>query len=99
MSFRVFLVVQGAIDLAAHSIAERGLGPAPSLRDHFLILRDQGLLDHALAEQLAAAVRVRNLIGLAYALIDPTKRHAAAVEIAGLVDPFCAAILAQADRG
>ena len=49
VSFRVYLALQEAIDLASHVIAERGWGPAASLRDHFLILQRQGVIDASLA--------------------------------------------------
>jgi hypothetical protein len=34
-SFRVYLAMQEAVDLASHVIADQAWGPAPSLRDHF----------------------------------------------------------------
>ena len=63
VSFRVYLGVQEAIDVASHVIADEGWGPAPSLRDHFTILAARGVLEHELAETLAASVKIRNLIG------------------------------------
>jgi len=49
------------------------------------------------ANQLAAAVKVRNLIGHGYAAVDAQKMHAAALEILALVDPFCEAVLSFAE--
>lgn len=60
VAFRVYLLMQEAIDLAAHVIAEEGLGPAPSLREHFTIVAERGVVDAAIAQQLAAGVKVRN---------------------------------------
>lgn len=97
VSFRVYLLVQDAIDICSHIIADQGWGPVPSLRDHFMFLSDKGVLPNDLASQLAAAVKVRNVVGHGYAAVDPRKMHEAAVEIGTLVDPFCAAVLAFAE--
>ena len=55
VAFRVYLVVQECVDLAAHVVADEGWGPAPSLRDHFAILGAHGVLDAAVAAALVAA--------------------------------------------
>jgi uncharacterized protein YutE (UPF0331/DUF86 family) len=73
VSFRVYLGVQEAIDLASHIVADEGWGPAPSLRDHFTILATKGVLAPDVALGLAAGVKIRNLIGYAYAEIDPVR--------------------------
>jgi uncharacterized protein YutE (UPF0331/DUF86 family) len=93
VSFRVYLLVQDAIDICSHIIADQGWGPVPSLRDHFTFLADKGVLPSGLAGQLAAAVKVRNLVGHGYVAVDPQKMHEAAVEIVAMVDPFCASVL------
>ena len=97
VSFRVYLLVQDAIDICSHIIADQGWGPVPSLRDHFTFLSGKGVLPSGLAGQLAAAVKVRNLVGHGYAAVDPRKMHEAAIEIGALVDPFCAAVLEFAE--
>ena len=97
VSFRVYLVMQEAIDLCSHVIADQGWGPVPSLRDHFSLLADKGVLSSDLAGRLSAGVKLRNLVGHGYAEVDPTKMQAAARELAGLVDPFCNAMLAFAE--
>jgi uncharacterized protein YutE (UPF0331/DUF86 family) len=97
VSFRVYLLVQDAIDICSHVVADQGWGPVPSLRDHFTFLADQGVLPSALADQLAAAVKVRNLVGHGYAAVDARKMHEAAHQIIALVDPFCEAILSFAE--
>jgi uncharacterized protein YutE (UPF0331/DUF86 family) len=97
VSFRVYLVMQEAIDLCSHVIADQGWGPVPSLRDHFALLAEKGVLSSDLAGRLSAGVKLRNLVGHGYAEVDPTKMQAAARELAGLVDPFCNAMLAFAE--
>lgn len=93
VSFRVYLGVQEAIDLASHVIADEGWGPAPSLRDHFAILATRGVLEPDVASTLAASVKIRNLIGHAYAAVDAAKLHEAANELLAVLDRFCAAVL------
>jgi uncharacterized protein YutE (UPF0331/DUF86 family) len=46
---------------------------------------------------LAGGVKVRNLIGHAYADVDPAKLHEAAAELVGVLDAFCAAVLSYAE--
>jgi uncharacterized protein YutE (UPF0331/DUF86 family) len=97
VSFRVYLGVQEAIDLAAHLAADQGWGPLPTLREHFGLLATKGVLDPVLAGDLGAAVKVRNLIGHAYAEVDPIKLYPAASKLVGLLESFCAAVLAFAE--
>jgi uncharacterized protein YutE (UPF0331/DUF86 family) len=97
VSFRVYLGMQEAIDLASHLIADEGWGPAPSLRDHFTILASKGVLTDLVAKGLGAGVKVRNLIAHGYAVVDPVKLHAAAIELTSLLEAYCAAMLAFAE--
>jgi uncharacterized protein YutE (UPF0331/DUF86 family) len=98
VSFRVYLVIQEAIDICSHVIADQGWGPVASLRDHFTLLGDKGVLPADLAGRLATGVKVRNLVGHGYAAVDPEKMHDAAVTLAALIDPFCKAILTFAEN-
>ena len=97
VSFRVYLAMQEAIDLCSHVIADEGWGPAPSLREHFTILATRGVLAAELARELASGVKIRNLIGHAYAEIDPAQLHAAARRLPELLEAFCAQTLAFAE--
>jgi uncharacterized protein YutE (UPF0331/DUF86 family) len=97
VSFRVYLSVQQAIDLCAHIIADQGWGPVASLRDHFTVMADRGILPAELAAQLATAVKVRSLVGHGYADVDPEKMREAAVELVSLIDGFCDAVLVFAE--
>jgi uncharacterized protein YutE (UPF0331/DUF86 family) len=96
-SFRVYLAMQEAIDICSHMIADEGWGPAPSLRDHFTILAAKGVLDASLAGQLAAGVKIRNLIGHAYVEVDSVRLHAAAQELQELLEVFVTQVLSFAD--
>lgn len=97
VSFRVYLIAQEANHVAAHVITDQGWGPTTSLHEHFSTLAARAVVAPDLAERWASAIKVRNLIGHGYAAVDPAKLHAAARELAGLIDPFCAAVLAFAE--
>ena len=97
VAFRVYLVVQEAVDIASHIISDEGWGPAPSLRDHFVILQQRGVIDAPLAGELSAAVKVRNVVAHAYTEIDASKLHEAATELAPLGERYCASVLSWAE--
>lgn len=97
VAFRVYLLMQEAIDLASHVISDQGWGPAPSLREHFVILIEHQVIPAELGTRLAAGIKVRNLIGHAYVDIDPAKMYEAAQEVLLLVEPYCAAVLAYGE--
>lgn len=93
VAFRVYLVMQEAVDLAAHVIADRGWGPAPNLRDHFGILASKGVIAPDVATDLSAGIKIRNLIGHAYVEIDAQKLHTAAMHLIRIAEPYCKAVL------
>jgi uncharacterized protein YutE (UPF0331/DUF86 family) len=97
VAFRFYLVVQEAVDLSSHVVSDQGWGPLPTLREHFSVLRDKGVLPGPVADALAAAIKIRNLIGHAYVDIDPDKLHAAAEALDPLIEPFCASVLTYAE--
>lgn len=98
VAFRVYLVMQHVVDIAAHVIADEGWGPAPSLRDHFAVLEQRGVLDAPLVAPLSSAIKVRNLIAHGYVAVDPMKLHAAAVALAPVAERFCAVVMEWAER-
>jgi uncharacterized protein YutE (UPF0331/DUF86 family) len=97
VAFRVYLVVQESVDIAAHLIADEGWGPAPSLRDHFAVLQQRGVIDAALAGELSSSVKVRNVIAHGYAEVDVAKLHAAGVELGPIAERYCARVLTWAE--
>lgn len=79
-------------------VADQGWGPAPSLREHFVILRERGVIDAATESSLGAGVKVRNLIAHGYAEVDRDKLHAAASALGPLVERYCALVLDWVQR-
>lgn len=73
VSFHLFLLVQDAQDLAAHLIAERGLGVPTSQRESFALLANAGLIAPDTADQMAKLASLRNRIAHAYGDLDPVR--------------------------
>ena len=73
ISFGLFLLVQDAIDLAAHLIAARGLGVPTSHRESFEILAKAGVLTPESASTMAALASLRNRIAHSYGDLDPVR--------------------------
>ncbi len=62
--------IQSAIDLAAHVIADEGLGLPNDLKDNFVILKKAKLISADLARQLQKMVGFRNIAVHDYTSID-----------------------------
>lgn len=70
VSMSVLVVVQEAIDIALHIASDEGWGVAARYAEAFTILAQRGVLDPALAHELAAAVQLRNRIAHGYGSLD-----------------------------
>jgi uncharacterized protein YutE (UPF0331/DUF86 family) len=70
LSFHLFLLVQDAVDLAAHMVAERGLAVPASQRESFEALARAGVLTAQSAEAMARMASLRNRIAHSYGEID-----------------------------
>ncbi|MGH8597698.1 MAG: type VII toxin-antitoxin system HepT family RNase toxin [Gammaproteobacteria bacterium] len=73
LSFGLFILIQDAIDLAAHLIAARGLGVPSSQRESFEILTGAGLLNKELAADMGQIAALRNRIAHSYGDVDPVR--------------------------
>jgi len=62
---------QAALDLAAHIVADEGLGLPGTLKEAFGLLRDHGLVSAQLADNLARMAAFRNLAVHDYEGLDP----------------------------
>lgn len=70
MLFNLQMAVQNCIDLAAHIVAEEGLGVAGSTNELFYLLEEQGHIGQELTEKMIRAVGFRNLIVHEYGKLD-----------------------------
>ncbi len=73
IAFHLFLLVQDAVDLAAHVVAERGLGVAASLRETFQFLATAGLISAESAAAMGGLASLRNRIAHTYGGVDPVR--------------------------
>lgn len=62
--------IQSAVDLAAHVIAEEGLGLPRSLKEHFELLSNSGVISDEVAARMQAMVGFRNIAVHEYERID-----------------------------
>lgn len=84
VSFNLMLAVQSCSDIASHIIADEGWPPAATLAEGFVRLRDEGVIDGAVARSMGQAVGLRNIVAHGYAGVDPTLVYDAATR--GLAD-------------
>lgn len=71
----LLVAIQECIDLAAHWLADEGWDVAESYREIFLALAEHGVVDPVLAERLASAAGLRNLIVHRYGNVDWARVH------------------------
>lgn len=89
--------VQAAIDLAAHIVASEGLGLPDSLRDHFRLLQQAGIISPALTEKMIAMVGFRNIAVHNYQKLDLDILKSILQHNLGDLETFCRAILIHYD--
>jgi uncharacterized protein YutE (UPF0331/DUF86 family) len=73
LSFHLFLLIQDAVDLAAHLVAERGLAVPASQRESFEALARAGLVTQKSAAAMARMASLRNRIAHSYGEIDTVR--------------------------
>lgn len=88
----LFVALQQCLSIAAHWLAWRRLDVPAAYRDTILALRDRGVLDAELAERIAAATGLRNLIAHRYAALDAARIHEFATQHVGDLESFCNAV-------
>jgi uncharacterized protein YutE (UPF0331/DUF86 family) len=96
VTLNLYVAIQNCLDLAAHWLAD-GIWDVPgSYAEMFAALADHGVVDHALAQWLAAASGLRNLIAHQYGALDYRRVHAMASTGLADLEAFCAALAARA---
>jgi uncharacterized protein YutE (UPF0331/DUF86 family) len=86
--------IQATIDLAAHLISGRAWGLPESLRAHFQILADHGVISADLGVRLCAMVGFRNIAVHDYERIDREILKAIVRERLGDLEEFACAVKA-----
>lgn len=70
IAFNLLLLVQDALDLAAHLVAERGLAVASTQRESFDALARAGLISQESAAAMSRMASLRNRIAHSYGDLD-----------------------------
>jgi uncharacterized protein YutE (UPF0331/DUF86 family) len=73
VSFHLLLLVQDALDLAAHLIAEQGLAIPSSQRESFSALAEAGFVAKDTAAAMGQMASLRNRIAHTYSSLDPVR--------------------------
>lgn len=76
----LFVALQDVLSLATHWLADEGVAVPQSYREVFTELGDRDVVPRDLADRLAAASGLRNLVAHQYAVVDWARIH----EIASL---------------
>ena len=84
--------IQGCIDLAVHACADEALGAPAGPGEAFGLLARAGRIDKRLAERLAGAAGLRNLIVHRYASVDGDRILAVIRNDLGDLEAFVAAL-------
>lgn len=73
LKYLFITAIEGCIDAAQHVCASEGFGPPDDNASAVRLLAEHGVLEDAIAREVAAAVGVRNLLVHRYAEIDDTR--------------------------
>ena len=92
----LFVALQECVSLAAHWLADSGVDVPAGYREMFLMLASEGALDRSLAERLAAASGLRNLIAHQYGALDLARIYEIAASNLDDLQDFCEALARKA---
>lgn len=95
VAFNIQLAVQNCVDMAAHIIAEAGLGVPGGVNEMFYMLEDQGYLSFELTEKMVHAVGFRNLVVHEYGKIDLKRMYQIASSDINDLNEFLNAIFSK----
>jgi uncharacterized protein YutE (UPF0331/DUF86 family) len=70
---RLVVAAQAVADVAAHIVVSEGLGAPDDYRSAVIMLGSRGVLEPELAERLASAVGLRNVLVHLYVQVDPLR--------------------------
>ncbi len=87
--------IQLAIDMGSHVIAAQKLGMAQSLKEVFLILRDERLIPAEVAGKMGKMVGFRNIAVHDYNAIDPNILRAILADHLGDIEEFVSALMSN----
>ncbi|HEY3357597.1 MAG TPA: DUF86 domain-containing protein [Polyangia bacterium] len=97
VGFNLMLAIDGAIDLAAELLSAQGVVPPRLHRQAFEALAREGLVEPALAERLADAADLRQLLKHAHSGFDWARVHADAPRHLETLARFVTLLMEQAE--
>ena len=92
------LAAECALDLAHHLIADRGWKTPSTYREAFEILRAEGILDAALAEQMQQWAGLRNVLAHLYLSVDHRRLYEILRGELDQLDRYAAALVRELRR-
>ena len=90
VAINLLIAIQESLALAAHWLADEGRQVPQTYRDVLLALAEAGVVPRPLAERLASAAGLRNLIAHQYAVLDWRRVHTIARDSVQDLEEFCA---------
>ena len=94
----LFVALQDCMSLAAHWLSDAGLDVPQSYAQVFLRLGERGVVPPDLAERLAAAAGLRNLVARRYGALDWGRIHEIASTRLDDLLAFCEALARRASE-
>ena len=88
VAHNVWLAVQDCIDLAAHTVSDKGWGVAGSFAEGFELLHEHAVLAEGTSDAMIKAAGLRNRIVHRYGDLDWKIVHAAVAELQQAVESF-----------
>jgi len=98
LAMSLLVAIQEASDIAMHIVSDEGWGVPSSYADGFMALASRGVLEAALAQQLARMAGLRNRLAHAYAFVDADRLHAELPAGLESLERFARAIAAHVGR-
>jgi uncharacterized protein YutE (UPF0331/DUF86 family) len=97
LALSLLVAIQEALDIAMHICADEGWGIPASYADSFEIVARHGVIDPALASDLARMTALRNRIAHGYASVDVDRIHAEVPAGLAALDRYATAVAVQTD--
>lgn len=96
VTLNLFVAIQECLALATHWLSDSGRAVPTTYGEVFAALADHRALDRGLAERLATAAGLRNLIAHQYGAVDARRLHAIATSHLDDLLEFCRSLARHA---
>ena len=96
VALNLMVAIQACVGMASHWLADAGWPVPSTYAQTFLSLAEHGVIERSLAERLAAAAGLRNLLVHQYGTVDWRRLHGLASSGLGDLEAFCAVLAVAA---